>query len=99
MYDETLKVIYTFAAAYAAVLLLGLQSLSVNTRHYLLSFCLSTMIGLMNLIVLKTIPNMTDWKLGAAYVAAGPLAIITAIFLHPHLMKLFKRKEHERAKF
>lgn len=82
-----------FACTYGVVLALGLQSLNVNGGHRLMAFSTSFVIGLCNLVLLKLIPQPTGALDIAAYLLGGPFGILTAMQLHPALVRLINRRE------
>lgn len=80
-----------FASTFVLVFALGFQSLNVNNGHYKAAFLTSFAIAASNLILFKTIPQ-ADWLEIAAYLAAGPLAIIASMWSHKRLIKTKPRK-------
>lgn len=81
-----------FAATYAVVLFLGLQSLNVNGGHKLLAVLTSFGIGTANIAILKILPSPTGWLEIAAYLTGGPLGILTSMAIHPWVVRRFGRK-------
>lgn len=82
---------FTFAATFALVLALAAQSLNTNQGHYRAAFVTSWVIGLMQLYVLKTIPDASDWTIDLAYLAGGPFGAMAAMWLHPRTIGKKKR--------
>jgi len=82
----------TFAATFAVVLFLGLQSLNVNGGHKLLAVLTSFGIGVANLFILKIMPGPTDWLELTAYMTGGPLGIYISMCIHPWVVLRFGRK-------
>lgn len=79
-----------FASTFALVFALGLQSLNVNGGHYRAAFFTSFAIGAANLALYKLAPNADTSEI-IAYLAGGPLGIITAMRIH-HLVRAHKDK-------
>lgn len=86
-----------FAATFALVLFLGLQSLNVNGGHRLLSALTSFGIGAANVTVLKIMPGPTGWLEVAAYLIGGPLGILTSMAIHPWMARRFGRSPEKSA--
>lgn len=76
-----------FASTYLLVFALGLQSLNVNGGHYRAAFCTSFAIGAANLVLFKLAPDASGIEV-AAYLAGGPLGIVSAMKAHPWLRRL-----------
>lgn len=70
-----------FVSTYALVFFLGLQSLNVNRGHYLAAFFTSFGIGLSNLVLFKLAPDASGTEM-AAFVAGGPLGIVSSMWVH-----------------
>ncbi len=79
-----------FASTFALVFALGLQSLNVNGGHYRAAFLTSFAIGAANLVLFKLAPEATGIEI-AAYLAGGPIGIISAMKAHPWLRRTFGR--------
>ena len=73
-----------FASTYALVFFLGLQSLNVNTGRHVAAFFTSFGIGLSNLVLFKLAPEATGLEV-AAYLAGGPLGIVSSMWAHRRL--------------
>jgi len=84
--------LYLFAATFALVLFLGLQSLNVNGGHKLLAGLTSFGIAAANITILKTMPGQTDALEVAAYLIGGPAGILTSMAIHPWMVQNFGRK-------
>lgn len=69
-----------FAGTFVTVFALGFQSLNVNAGHYRAALT-SFAIGSGNLLILKLVPS-GDTAAIAAYLAAGPLAIVASMWVH-----------------
>ncbi len=78
-----------FLASYVMVFALGFQSRNVNEGHYGLAFMTNALIGTMNFMVLKMVPSASGWSEMLAYVAGGPLGIISAMYVHKKLSERF----------
>ncbi len=82
-----------FSSTYLTVLALGLQSLNVNGGHRLMAFCTSFAIGAGNLALFKVLPGPTDAVDISAYLMGGPFGIVTAMALHPVLVRLYRNRK------
>ena len=79
-----------FSVNYLLVFALGFQSRNVNEGHYTLAFLTNAVIGVMNAIILKLVPAADSWTTLVAYVSGGPLGIVSAMWVHHHVI----RKRH-----
>lgn len=70
-----------FVSTFVAVFALGFQSLNVNQGHYRAAALTSFAIGGGNLMILKMVPA-GDLYAMAAYLTAGPLAIMASMWVH-----------------
>lgn len=86
-----MNALYLFGATWALVLFLGLQSLNVNGGHYRAAFLTSLAIGGSNLVLFKLAPNASGFEV-AAYLAGGPLGIVSAMRAHPYIVRLYRRR-------
>lgn len=78
-----------FACTFGVVLALTVQHLNINGNHQAMAFFTSVLIGLFNLVLLKVIPQPTSvWEI-AAYLFGGPLGIVTAMRLHPAVLRWY----------
>ncbi len=84
------------ASTFLLVLALGLQSLNVNGGHRAAAFVTSFAIGAANLALYKLAPEASGLEI-AAYLAGGPLGILSAIALHPALIRLYRKPHAGRA--
>lgn len=89
-----MNAIFIFAATFAVVLFLGLQSLNVNGGHKLLAVLTSFGIGVANLFILKVMPGPTDGLELVAYMTGGPLGIYASMCIHPWVARRFGKKSH-----
>lgn len=80
-----------FGSAFGVVFALGFQSLSVNAGHYRLAFCNSVLIGIFNLFLYKTVPNVHSAREVVIYVFAGPMGLMCAMALHARLKNWLNR--------
>lgn len=80
------------ASTFGVVFALGLQSLSVNAGHRLLAFANSFVIGAFNLALLKLVPTAEAPAEIACYLVGGPLGIVAAMVVHPHLARALRRR-------
>ncbi|WP_416242758.1 hypothetical protein ACLSSQ_11655 [Azospira sp. APE16] len=87
-----MNALYLLAATYTLVLFLGLQSLNVQGRHRMLAAITSFGIGAANITILKIMPGPTNILEVMAYLAGGPLGILTSMAIHPWMVRRFGRK-------
>ncbi len=87
-----MKALIILACTFGVVLALGLQSLNVNGGHKLMAFCTSFLIGLCNLGLFKLVPQPTGAMEIAAYLLGGPVGILTAMRLHPVLVRWLRKE-------
>lgn len=78
--------IIIFCSTFILVFSLGFQSLNVNNGHYKAAFVTSFAIAASNLVLFKTVPQ-ANWLEIAAYLAAGPCAIVSSMWVHARWMK------------
>lgn len=76
-----------FAATFAAVFFLGLQSLNVNGGHRWLAAGTSLLIGVSHLALYKVLPGPTHAIELAAYLLGGPFGIVASMLAHPWLVR------------
>ncbi len=81
-----------FGSTYVTVLAPGLQSLNVNGGHRAMAFATSLLIGTGNLVLFKVLPGPTSALEIAAYLLGGPLGIVTAMLVHPALVRWYGRR-------
>ncbi|MFJ3317177.1 hypothetical protein ACIPLR_17620 [Herbaspirillum huttiense] len=93
-----MKFFILFMATFWVVLALGLQSLNVNGGYRLLACLTSFVIGGSNLVILKIIPGPTEFIDCAAYLAGGPVGILTAMWLHPRILTFMKAPKRHKEK-
>lgn len=81
-----LNAISVFLIQYSYVLLLGLQSRHVRDSQYFSAAATSAVLGVMGLTITSSIARAAvsggDPLLNIAYIAAGPMGIMTAIWMH-----------------
>ena len=70
--------LYLLGSTFALVFFLGMQSLAVNGGHRWLAFANSFAIGASNLVLFKLAPQASGLEI-AAYLAGGPLGIVSAM--------------------
>ena len=80
-----------FAAAFFTVFLLGFQQKNVHGNHYLAAVVTSFGIGTAQIFLWRLVPGATPSQI-AATLAGGPVGIVSAMYLHPRLMR---RKTHK----
>lgn len=89
----TTNTLLILACTFGVVLALGLQSLNVNGGHHLMAAVTSFAIGTFNLALLKLVPQPTTVFDNAAYLLGGPIGILVAMKLHPHLVRLMRTRK------
>ena len=89
--DTLVTAAWLFASTYVLVFALGMQSLNVNGGHYAAAFFTSFCIGASNLVLFKLAPNASGLEI-AAYLAGGPLGIVSAMRAHPYIVRLYRRR-------
>jgi len=82
------KALALFSSTFAVVFALGLQSLNVNGRHFVLAGITSLFIGASNLALFKLLPGPTSPLEIVAYLVGGPVGIVCAMAVHPRLVQL-----------
>lgn len=80
-----------FTSSALVVFALGLQQLNVQGNHHVLAIITSYAIGALNLFIWHAVPNMT-WSEIFATLNGGPVGIIAAMWSHPRLVKVLRRK-------
>lgn len=83
-----------FTSTYILVFALGLQSLNVNSGHYILAALTSFVIGSGQMVLYKLAPH-ASWSEIAAYLCGGPFGIISSMRVHPHLVRWIRRKKNQ----
>lgn len=89
--DTLTTAAWLLASTYVLVFALGLQSLNVNGGHTLAAFFTSLAIGGSNLVLFKLAPDASGLEI-AAYLAGGPLGIVSAMRAHPYIVRLYGRR-------
>lgn len=90
--------ILIFVSQFSFILLLGLQSINVNSKHVVAAGLTSLTLGVVGFHVTGTIA--TAFKDGMftllwwSYILAGPLGIMASIKLHPKLVKFAKNDKN-----
>jgi len=82
---------WLFSSTYVLVFALGLQSLNVNGGHFIAAFFTSFGIGASNLVLFKLAPEAGGIEI-VAYLAGGPLGIVSAMRAHPYIVRLYGRR-------
>jgi hypothetical protein len=90
--DTLTTAAWLFASTFALVFALGLQSLNVNGGHYRAAFITSLGIGASNLVLFKMAPDASGIEI-VAYLAGGPLGIVSAMRAHPYIVRLYRRQK------
>lgn len=86
-----------FASTFGVVFFLGFQSLCVNSGRYWLAGINSLLIGVFNLILFKTAPQVHGATEIACYLFGGPLGILSAMYVHHNLIPTWKQSLEYRA--
>jgi hypothetical protein len=83
---------WLFLSTFVLVFLLGFQSLTVNSKMYVLAMINSAGIGLCNLYMLKVVPGVDIGNIVhiVSYISGGPLGIISSMFLHFKILPALK---------
>jgi hypothetical protein len=84
-----------FLAQYVYVLLLGLQSLNVNQRRFGMAAATSFLLGILGFLTTSIVGAAKGMELSLlwwGFVVSGPVGIVSAMLLQPHLVRLFTRK-------
>jgi hypothetical protein len=84
-----------FGAQLVYVLLLGLQSLNVNGRHYAAAMTCSFALGTLGFFLTAAVAEVKRagvfGPIWWGFVVAGPVGIAIAIWIHPRLRDLYER--------
>ena len=82
-----------FAAQYVYVMLLGLQSINVNSRLMVLSATVSGFLGVLGFELTASIARAQEMYtlVWWAYISAGPCGICTSIYLQPKIQRMYER--------
>ena len=80
-----------FIAQFISIYLLGIQQKNVIGGHYLLAFITSLILGifgwyLTSIIAAANLESMLS-SVWWSFVLAGPIAIVTAMKTHPHIVR------------
>lgn len=86
--------ILVFISQFLLILLLGMQSLNVRDGRYFLAAITSLLLGIMGFYVTAQIAIVKEALTSVwwFYIVAGPLGIVTSMWLHPKVVK-FLHKE------
>jgi len=85
-----INILVIFCSAFTIVCLLGLQSNFVRDKNKTMSFIFSGLIGLCEILILKSVPNAGLYEM-IAFVLGGPCGIVTSIVLHNQFLKLTRK--------
>ena len=80
-----------FASTFVLVFALGAQSINVNNGHYYAAAMTSFVIGSGQMVLFKIAPD-ASWSEIVAFLAGGPLGIMTAMWAHPRLVRMMGRR-------
>ncbi len=81
-----------FVSTFGIVFGLGLQQLNVSGGHRIAAALTSFMIGALNLVLFKLIPQPTSGLELVGYLVGGPVGIVAAMVVHPMLEARLKRQ-------
>ena len=81
-----MKAFLIFGSTFVLVFALGFQSQNVNRGHYKAAFLTSFAIAVSNIVLYKFVPQANLLEV-CAYLAAGPVAIVAAMYCHERWMK------------
>jgi hypothetical protein len=79
-----------FLSQFAVVFLLGFQSQSIRDNRYVAAMIGSCLIGASQLFQWKMMPKASPSEM-AVWLMAGPLAIVSAMWLHPKVFRIWKK--------
>lgn len=82
---------YLFASAFATVFLLGIQQQNVLGRHYAAAIVTSFWIGAAQIFLWRLVPSATPSEI-AATLLGGPTGIVAAMWTHPRLARVWRRR-------
>jgi hypothetical protein len=89
------QTLIVFIAQFFLIMLLGLQSINVNRGQKLLAAITSLLLGVSGFFVTGIVAQVYQQFQSQgvtitliAFLAAGPLGIITSIFIHPYLRRI-----------
>lgn len=92
-----LDLVTIFVSQFVLIGLLGIQTMNVAGRHYVAAAITSFILGVASFHVTAVIAEVgragmfTDkWY---TFLAAGPIAIVTAIFVYPRIKKYWSKNE------
>lgn len=94
-----MNALFLFSATFALVLFLGLQQMNVHGGHRALAAVTSLLIAVANITILKIMPGPTGWLEVVAYLAGGPLGILSSMAVHPWIARRFGRRRIASADF
>lgn len=80
-----------FVVTFVLVFLLGIQQLNVQFGQRLQAFITSLAIAWLQLVLLKLMPQPTNWLENTGYLLGGPFGILAAMASHRPLTLLFDR--------
>ena len=90
-----LELLLIFAAQFSMVFLLGFQNQNVIGKHYIGAAITSTILGVSGFYITATIAQVgksgvfsPEWW---AYIAAGPIAIVLSMLLHPKIKNFINK--------
>lgn len=90
---------WLYLSTFVLVFLLGFQSLTVNSRMYVLAMFNSLGISLCNLYMFKVVPGVDAQNLEhiSAYLLGGPFGVVSSMLVHfkilPNLKSLINKEK------
>jgi hypothetical protein len=80
-----------FLAAFITVFALGFQQQNVAGRHYIAAVATSVAIGSAQLFLWRLAPTATATEI-IATLAGGPVGIVAAMYAHPRIARIWRRR-------
>jgi len=91
-----------FLAQFCTIFFLGFQQKNVTGGHYSLAFLTSLLLGVVGWFLTSIIATANleavFTSVWVSFIVAGPIAIITAMYTHPWVVKKFYKKSYEKYK-
>lgn len=79
-----------FCSTFVMVFSLGIQQLNVQGGHYYLAIATSLIIGGAQIYLWRSMPDANTSEI-VATLMGGPVAIVLAMWAHPHLVRVIRR--------
>jgi uncharacterized membrane protein YfcA len=88
-----MSIILIFLATFLITTAVNIQYRNAVGAHYVALFFTSTVIGSLNLFLLKTIPHVQTINEGIGYILGGACGAMFGVFLHKKMSKKKKRNK------